>query len=42
MEITLKHGLWNGDYGLSLQVPDRWYTTVLPLVLPDATIQTLN
>lgn len=31
MEITLKHGLWNGDYGLSLQVPDRWNTTVLPM-----------
>jgi nickel-dependent lactate racemase len=31
MKISLKHGLWNGDYGLSLQVPDRWNTTVLPM-----------
>lgn len=31
MEITLKHGLWNEDRGLSFQVPDRWDTTVLPM-----------
>lgn len=31
MEVTLKQGLWHGDYGVSLQVPDSWNTTVLAM-----------